>query len=225
MTIVELIPKALVVGFFAPVQPGPNPPVTHEKITRIWAEVAPTSAYRQLQVAPDGSAAQFLGDTPDEGASIQLPLVQVRSRIGLTVDQSIDQTYMVMKAIARHLSLTQVFNIGVKQVFHGLAPDNDARTFVLNRILSKSEDELGELQAGEGLWGGVKFVAPTADGAQYALTIEPLQADNKFIFIDLDVQFPGGPWPIDAVKERAKDAENYMSGAVRNYLDRVGDLS
>ncbi len=87
----ELIPKALVVGVFAPPPPSPTPIVTQEKINQVWAELAPRHGYRQLQFGPDGSAAQFLGATGDDGATIQLPLLQVRSRIATTAMNAADE--------------------------------------------------------------------------------------------------------------------------------------
>ncbi len=91
----ELLPKAMIVGVYAAVPPtAVAPPVTEERINRIWAEVAPRQGYRQLQIAPDGSSAQFLGRTGDDGVSIQLPVIQVRTAIGLTQEKARHQAHL-----------------------------------------------------------------------------------------------------------------------------------
>jgi hypothetical protein len=218
---VEFVPKALVVGVFAPVQPAATALVTEEKINRVWAEVAPRQGYRQLQIAPDGSGAQFLGNSPEDGATIQPPLLQVRSSIETTATKAADEAQGTLRAIAKHLGLTQFFNLGVKHVYHAPIPTNDARGFVLRNLLQKTEDDVGVLERGGSFWGGVKYGAPSPDGAQFVLTVEPWLADDRFLFVDLDAQFPGLA-TLEGIKERAREAEEYLSGAVKEYLDSAG---
>lgn len=214
----EFIPKALVVGVFAAVQPSATPVVTQEKLNRIWAEVAPRQGYRQLQLAPDGSGAQFLGNSADDGTTIQLPLIQVRSTITTTAEKAVDEVQTTLKVIAKHLGLAQFFNLGVKHIYHAPISTNDARGFVLRNVLRKGEEDVGGLERGGSFWAGLKFGAGAPDNSQFILTVEPWLADDKFVFLDLDAQFPG-VITLDQVKDMAKDAENYFSGPVRAYLD------
>lgn len=216
----ELIPKTLVVGVFAAVQPSLTPPVNEEKLNRIWAEVAPRQSYRQLQLAPDGSGAQFLGSTPDDGTTIQLPLVQTRSRIATTASNTADELQTTLKTVAKHLGLTQFFNLGVKHVYHAPISTNDARGFVLRRLLEKTEDDVGVLERGGPFWAGVKYGATGGDGSQFVVVVEPWLADDRFLFLDLDAQFPGAV-SLDTVKDRAREAEEYLTRSVKEYLDRA----
>lgn len=216
----EFLPRAFVIGVFAAVQPSPTPIVTSEKLNRVWAEVAPRHGYRQLQLAPDGSAAQFLGATGDDGATIQLPLVQVRSSAGLGASNAAEAAQDVLGAIAKHLGLSQFFNLGIKHVFHAPLSDNDGRGFVMRRLMGKTEEDLGTLQAGGKIWGGVKYGVTLPDNTQHTVVIEPWLADDRFIFIDVDTQFPG-PVSLDVVKERARDAEQFGTTAVKAYLDNA----
>jgi hypothetical protein len=216
---VDFIPKALIVGVFAAVQPGPAAAVTEEKLNRIWGEVAPRQRYRQLQLAGDGSGAQFLGATADDGVTIQLPLIQVRETIKTSAAQAAGEIQTTFRIIAKHLGIAQFFNLGVKHVYHAPIPTNDARDFVLQRLLRKSEDEVGMLDRGEGFWAGLKYGAAAPDGSQFVLTLEPWLADDRYVFLDLDAQFPGAV-SIDAIKDRAAEAEEYL-GAVKEYLDRA----
>jgi hypothetical protein len=217
---VDFIPKGLVVGVFAAVQPSPAPAVTEEKLNRIWADVAPRQGYRQLQLAPDGSGAQFLGGSPDEGVVIQLPLIQVRGLIKTTAQNAADEAQATLKTIAKHLGLAQFFNLGIKHIYHVPIPTNDARGFVLQRLLRKSEDEIGVLERGGTFWTGVKVGLGAPDNSQFVLVVEPWLADDRFLLLDLDAQFPG-VFSLDVVKDRAREAEEFLSGPVREYLDRA----
>lgn len=218
---VELIPKMLIVGVFTPPPGVPGTqPITADKLNRIWAEVQPAHGYRQFQTLPDNAGAVFTGAQAEAGVTIQPPLLQVRDPISMTAAQSAERAESILKVIARHLGIAQFFNLGVRHVYHAAVPDNDAKGFVLHRVLAKGEDELGPLQIGGTLWGGVKYVAATPE-TQFTLVIEPLQADNSFVFIDLDAAF-AGPATLDTVAARSKDAEQYLSQAANAYLDQVG---
>jgi hypothetical protein len=218
----ELIPRALIVGVYAAVPPTTAAPaVTEEKINRIWAEVAPSHGYRQLQISPDGSAAQFFGKTGDDGVSIQLPVIQVRTAIELTPEQAADSAYAILKSIANHLGLTEFLNLGIKHVYHAPVVSRDARSFVQLRLLGKDESSVDRLLRGGDYWMGLKFGLNAPDGSIYVLTIEPWLADNQAVFVDLDAQFLGVA-TLDAVRERAREANNYAQSAVKGYLDSTG---
>jgi hypothetical protein len=64
----------------------------------------------------------------------------------------------------------------------------------------------------------VKYILRGPD-VQYTLLIEPLLADPRNLFIDLDAQFPGSA-TLDDVTSRAKDAEHYITQVVGAYLDK-----
>jgi hypothetical protein len=216
----NLIPRALVVGVFIP-PPGVVPgvkPVTSDVVNRIWSEVTGSYPYRHLEIAPDGSAAHFLGASADEQVAIQGPLLQVRDVIGLDAKHSAEKAETILKVIARQLGVAQFFNMGIKHVYHAPVANNDARAFVLQGILGKTDADLGELQLGGDAIAGVKYVLPGPD-RQYTLRIEPLLGDLRNLFIDLDAQFPGDA-TLDDVTTRAKDAERYMTQAVSAYLDK-----
>lgn len=216
----ELIPKIFVAGLFTPPPGVPGTqPITADKLNRIWAEVGPAHGYRQFQVLADDAGAIFVGTQAEAGVTIQPPLLQVRDPISMTAAQSAERAETIFKVIARHLGVAQFFNLGIRHVYHASVPDNDATGFVMHRVLAKEEGDLGPLQAGETLWGGVKYVTVAPD-RQFTLIIEPLQADTRYLYIDLDAQFPGAV-TLDNVSDRAKDAEQYVTQAVNAYLDQV----
>ena len=218
----ELVPRALVIGVFIPPPGVPGAPaVGMDKINRIWSEVAPQYGYTQLQSAPDGAAAQFLGASADIGVTIQPPLIQVRDIISnLDPADYADKAEQVIKAIARVLGTNQFFNLGVKHIYHAPLETNDARAFVHNKIL-RGQESLANLELGGNIWSGVKHVVNHADGV-YELAIEPLQSDDmKSLFLDLDAQFPGPLANLGAITERARDAKDYLANHVVRYLESL----
>ena len=58
----ELVPRAFVLGAFMPPAP-PGQEITVDRINRIWADVAGSYGFVQLQLTPDRTSANFLGAT------------------------------------------------------------------------------------------------------------------------------------------------------------------
>lgn len=216
----QLIPKAVVVGLFSPVG-IPGAQVSADKLNRLWADVAPTYRYTQLQMSPDGTAANFIGTSPEDGVTIQPPLLQVRDLVSLTPDQSARKAEAILHAAARHLGLVQFLNLGIKYIYHAPISDGDAGRFVLHRVLGKDEADVSELRLSDQFWAGVKYVVSHSEGV-YTLAIEPLFADPRNIFIDLDAQYPGAAI-LDSIVARARDVEQYVTQTVNRYLDRVAE--
>lgn len=209
----ELIPKALVVGVFAATPPGvPD----RERLNRVWGELSARQDYRQFTITGDG--AQFAGASADDALVIQPPLVQVRSSARLGAQNAADEAQVAIKAVAKHMGWTQFFNLGIKHVFNATAPNNDARTFVMQQLLHADESAHGVLERGGMFWGGVKYGAAAADNTAYTVLVEPLIADNQYLFIDLDAQFPG-PIDPDRITDKAADVHDYAMHALRQYLE------
>lgn len=201
---VELIPKAIVVGVLTAVAPGA---ADADKINRIWSQLSRRMGYRQL--VNTGEGATFVGASGDDAFVIQPPLLQFRSPAAMGFANAADDARVCLKTAAEHLGATQFGNLGIKHVFHATAPDNDAFLYVQNRLLGKTSDELETLALGGSIWVGIKYGITAADGTVYTLVIEPFVADPKFLFIDLDAQFPGEA-ELDAIENRVADAERYV---------------
>ncbi len=152
--------------------------------------------------------------------TIQHPLIQVRDAIKLTPEKTAEELQQLLKAVARHLGLTQVFNLGIKLVCHASVPNNDAKGFILNHVLSEPGANMDELRPpGGDIFAGFKVVATHPNGT-YTLTVEPLVSDQmRSLFLDLDAQFPG-PTTVDAVQGKADEVRHYMNGNVGRYLDQ-----
>jgi hypothetical protein len=217
----ELVPKLLVAGIYMG-PPTQEQTVNRQRLNQVWADVAGKyDDYVQLQVSPDGRAAEFTGAISEEGVSIQPPLVQVRDAIRLTADQSAEKAADIFKIVARHLLVAQYFNLGVKHIYHFTPPSNDATAF-MREVLGKTSEDLADL--GQDVVPGVKYYVahPAAGGQPWAVVIEPLLFDpeGRTVVVEVDAQF-GGPIALDAVEQRHREARDFIDAGVKRYIDRA----
>jgi hypothetical protein len=215
----EFIPKALIIGVFAAVAPGA---ASSDAINRIWMQLSRRMGYRQLVQGGEGGA-QFLTN-PDDAFIIQPPLLQFRSPVNMTWEHAAEDAEVCLKTAGEHLGANQFANLGIKQVLHATVPDNDARAFIQTRLLRGGDEGLQSLVgAGEG-WVGLKYGLQVSEELTRTLVIEPLVADPKMLFIDLDSQH-GGPADLDHIADRANDAERFLAQTVRPYLDDAENIT
>ena len=217
--------RALVAAVYVPPNsPVPNPPVaTREALNRIWTEVTSTYPYQSLQFSPQGDAVQFIGSSPEEGVTIQPPLVQVQeSVLGslLSAETSARKAQAILKTVQEHLGVPFFLNLGIRVISNFTVPSNDGRDFILHRAAVQDEARLGELAGGGYVWMGLKYVVHQADGSFFTAVVEPLQADPRMLYVDLDAQFPGMV-ALDAIEERTRDSMRYVD-RVLDYLKHSG---
>lgn len=209
----EFIPKTLVVGVFAAVLPSA---ANTDAINRIWMQLSKRMGYRQLVQGGEGGA-QFL-TSGDDAFVIQPPLLQFRSPVTLGFANAAEDAQTCLKVAAEQLGVTQFANLGLKHVLHATAPNGDSRAYVQNQLLPGASEGLAELVGGGSGWVGVKFGIESPGHGVSTVVIEPLIADPKFVFIDLDTQHPGQA-DLDRIMDRAGDAERYLDATVRPYLE------
>lgn len=209
----ELIPKALIVGVFAAIAPGA---ADADRVNSIWMQLSRRMEYRQLIQGGEGGA-QFL-TSADDAFLIQPPLLQFRHPATMGFANAADDAQVCLAVAAEQLGATQFANLGIKFVAHAPAPDNDAMAFVQQQLLGKTAEDLAMLERGGPIWAGIKYGISGSDNTTYTLVIEPLIADPKFLFIDLDAQHRDQA-DLDRVTDRAADAQRYLMETVREYLE------
>lgn len=217
----DLIPRSLTVGLFAPTIGIPGgQEMTQEDLNRIWSEIAPDYGYRRLEFSTDGTAARMIGDSERDLVVIQPPLLQVTDPISLTEEKSADKAESILKAIARHLGTSEFHNLGVQWIYHAPAPNKDGAGFLMTKVLRSNDEDVSELKTGGPFVGGVKYIVEIDQATHYTLVIEPLLSDNEYLFLDLAAQFDG-PITLDLLKKKAGEAETWLKGPVQQYLDRL----
>jgi hypothetical protein len=216
----QLIPRALVLGAFLP----PNMPgmggLDAAKINRIWSELAPRHHFTQLQMSPDGAGANFVGPSAEDGVTIQLPLIQVRSAVQSTTEEAGRDAQAILGVISKYAGAPQLFNLGIRLIYAAPLPTNDARGFVLHQLLNNGADHVEQLGGlPDQSWGGVKYVIPQPD-RQYTVAIEPAQMEQmRSLYIDVDTAFPPGPFDLEGVAARVEEVKGFLSGPLNDLLD------
>jgi hypothetical protein len=220
---VEFIPQLMVTGGYVitpEMQTGGR--VAEAKLVSIYGEVRDAGfPYQAFQLDLDGSGAVMQAQPPGEVVTIKPPLIQVQSvlREG-TVETGGRKAQDIASIITRVLGVPQIAQLGIRVIYHAPLPSNDAKDFILNRLLSFGGEHLGDLSMGGDLWGGVKYVVGHPDG-QYTVNVEPAVADQmRSLYIEIDAQFPGTYAP-SAILDKAAQVKEYVTGRVGSYLDKI----
>jgi len=219
----EFIPQMMVTGgFVVPPELQTGGRVPEEKLVTIYSEIRESGfAYQAFQLDPDGSGAIMHAQPPGEVVTIRPPLVQVQSvlREG-TIETGGRKAQDIASIVTRVLGAPLIGQLGIRVIYHAPLPSNDAKDFLLNRVLSFGGEHLGDLSMGGDLWGGVKYVVAHPDG-EYTLNIEPAVADQmRSLYIEIDAQFPGGH-PPSAILDKAAQVKEYVTSRLGSYLDKI----
>jgi hypothetical protein len=223
---VELNPQNLVIGLVVPApMPGlPSqgaPTVTFDSLNHVFGEVASQFGYRNFTSSPEGNAGQIMGATPQSAIIVNPGLIQVMDAVELTAERSAEKVQQVLKIIAKHLSVTSVIQIGVKWLFHAPVKSRDAATFVREALTTQSSSDLASIGLGGRQYVGLKVVSGDQAGTTiYSLTVEPLQADETQLFIDIDAAVVGAG--LGDVESKAKDVLTYIRVPVTQLLEKLG---
>lgn len=225
----ELIPKAVVSGLFVQSQivttgpaslvlQTPGATVTRDMINRIWTDVVKDYPYRGLQLNPAGSGGAFVGTGPEDVVLIQPPLVQIRDLVSVQgVSSSAQKIEVIFKIVTHHIGSSSPANLGIKLMYHAPAPGGDAVSFILSEMMA-GHDDVQQLAGGMALQGVARYLLK-GDGLTYTLSLEPLQSDQSYIFIDLDAQYEGS---VDAshIKDKVVSTDEFVTKQVRSFLER-----
>jgi hypothetical protein len=226
---VELIPKAAVAGLFVQSQivttgpaslvlQAPGATVSRDVINRIWSDVVKDYPYQSLQLNPVGSGGAFIGGGPEDAVLIQPPLVQIRDLISLQgVSGSAEKIETIFKIVTHHIGSSSPANLGIKLVYHAPAPGGDAVSFILSEMMA-GHDDVQHLAGGMALQGMARYLLK-GDGLTYTLSLEPLQSDRSYIFIDIDAQYDGN---VDTahIRDKVLSTDEFVTKQVRSFLER-----
>lgn len=225
----EFLPRLLVLGgFVVPQELAVGGKVPRAKFTRIYGELADAGyEYGTFNLLPDNSGAQMQSRRPDDMVLISPPLIQTSMPLAeTTIDGAGTKAQTIFKIAANALAVPAVQNLGVRIVYDVPLHTNDAKEFILNRVLSHGGEHQEELALGGEMWGGIKYVVVSPNGeAQHTIQIEPSVADNmRSLYVDVDTQFPGG-YPVDAVATKVSTARSYVDEHICRYLEKMTETN
>ncbi len=209
--------RSLVVGLAPQPKQIPPAPFDKEELQRVFVEVNRITSYTQFSFLPGDSGAQLLNSAEDR-VLITPGLIQLFALVSLTAERTRETAVQVLEAICTRLKVDTFLQCGLKVIAHVPAPGErpDARAFISEHFLrgAPSEKDLGP----DFFAGGVKYRSFTQTEDQNLL-IEPLAADNQFVYIDYDVQRVQPVGGLDAVSEWIGDAFGFVSGPTMGILE------
>lgn len=222
----EFIPQIMVTGGFVVTQEmQTGGTVGEDKLVAVYTAIRESGfSYQGFQLDPQGGGAVMQSQPQGELVTIRPPLISVQSVLsgGGTIETAGRKAQDIMSIITRVLSVGQIAQLGIRVIYNAPLPSNDAKEFLLNRVLSFGGEHISDLSMGEDLWGGVKYVVTHTDG-QFTFNIEPAVADQmRSLYIEMDAQFPGNHAP-SAILEKAVQVREYVNGRLGSYLDKISE--
>lgn len=219
----DSVPQGLVVGLVLPQAPPgielPElPQITFERLSALFSELALSQGYRNFHNAPDGSC-QIYGLKVNDKLVIQPGLVQVTDPAAEGAQRAAEKADQVIKAAVTHLGIEYILQLGVKWIFNVPCPEG-ARQFALKKLARATEEQLQDLDIGTSVWAGVHYMSTSEErSAQYSVRIEPLLADDAFLFVDVDTGFSNVHIP--AIGKTIRDVLAYAQGPVLGHIDNL----
>jgi len=194
MVRMEPLFRVLIVGIVPQPTEVPPQPFDREDLQKVFFEVSRDYPYSQFGLLSGDQGAQFL-NPPHDRVLIQPQLLQVQSPIGsggttdTTAERSREKAVAVLSAAAERLAIRQFLSCGIKVQAEIPAPEGGARNYVATNLFHQADrvDLLGQGFFG----GGIKvwrFDPDTPGQKIEILLVEPLLADDAFIYVDYDVQ-------------------------------------
>lgn len=221
--VVDSLPQGLIVGLVLPQAPPgvelPDlPEITFELLSALFSELALSQGYRNFQSEPNGSFLIY-GPNVNDKLVVQAGLVQVSDPVAEGAQRAADRAGQVIKSVVGHLGIIHVLQLGVKWVFHVPCPDG-ARKFALERLARTTEEQLDDLAMGAPVWPGVHYMSVSdAQGTQWSVRIEPLLADDAFLFVEVDTGFSNVQVP--GIRETIGRVLEYAQGPVMAHIDNL----
>jgi hypothetical protein len=195
------------------------PPKNHERqdLAELYALVAGRYDYGGFQMLPDG-ARMF---SPDKECLIQTTRIQVNDAITTHYEFAKQKALDLFQLISEELNITQFLAFGVKLIAHlPFDGEETAAEFIESRFLKVSRGQFDLL--GDGRRGtGIRLLLHQ-DGV-YELRIEPLFADTRIMYLEVDIQYPQPFTNLDVLPGRMDAAYSYLFDDLRRFIESVGE--
>ena len=105
-------------------------------------------------------------------------------------------------------------------MYHAAVPGASAQAFVLRRLLRHDQTSFDALlPAGQDPWIGLKIKMGLPMNAAGTLTIEPLIADPRNLYVDLDAQY-AEVVDVASFGERITSVDTFVQRNVKQYVER-----
>jgi hypothetical protein len=213
--------RTFVVGLVPQLVKMPPEPFEREALQRAFFDISRFRRYQHLGFLADGGSAQFT-NSPDDRILVQPDLIQVALPVESTMQRAREDALGVVGPVVDRLQLRDFVQVGINVTAHVPLPPplQSAREFVDQRFVARGEhvDELGS-----GFFvGGLKYRSADATAQparEDVLLVEPLLADDKFIWLNYDVGRFGAFAGTDSLGEWIDDAFSFIADHAMRILE------
>jgi hypothetical protein len=210
--------RSLVVALVPQPRQVPPTPYEREELQRVFFDVNRVKTFSQFAFLPGDSGAQIL-NSPHDRVAVTPQLVQIHTPVELTAGRVREETIEVLSAITERLKLESFVQGAIDVTAHAAAPGElpDAQAFVRERLL-RGADHATELGA-DFFVGGVKFRRSSPTTRDENLSIEPLVADNHYLWVNYNIQIFEPVTGLDRVAEWIDSAFDFVTGPAMSILE------
>jgi len=163
-------------------------PFATDALHDIYREITADHPYSDFRLVAGGAAAQ-LHNGPRDLVTLDPRLLQVKTDITLTPAMAQAKALRILRLAAARLNQDSFSQCGIQITAQSptLASFPSARGFITEELMNAA----GQVRAlGPGFFGCLQFRRQTSDSEEQ-LSIEPLQGDDRFMFLMLDLQREG----------------------------------
>ncbi|HEX3433127.1 MAG TPA: hypothetical protein VHT25_03595 [Solirubrobacteraceae bacterium] len=220
--------RTLMIGLQPQPRQMPPPPLDHDVLSAIFAELIQTDAYQGFTFTPDGRGAQF-NNGHDDTVELRPMVFSIQARMNgpdvLTVETAETKIARIVSLAADKLDVPAFLQCGIQIVAEVDAPGDDARAFVAETLMRGSE-QAGVL--GDGFFGGaVRFrnLREPGNPDEDDLSIEPDIHNDRLIYIDYKSARAAitGPIDLDQVSILMGEAFAFLDGPTMQLLSSGGE--
>jgi hypothetical protein len=202
------------------------PPIALDKndLTNLYAQVCQRYDYGQFNLGNPG--AQIVG--PNGNVITVLPnMIQITESMGLTFNSSKEKAIDIIrntffKLVQQKIKPPIILGYGIKMVSRQPLPGDNrsAEEFVLKNL--QIADSQFKLLGQEQMMGGIRLHF-RRDQKEYDIKIEPWLADRSKLWVELDVQCPGGPLPtiLPTVETGIENVRQFLIKDIADFLQHL----
>jgi hypothetical protein len=176
--------RTLMVGLQPQPRQMPPPPLDHDVLSAIFAEVIQTDTYQGFAFTPDNRGAQF-SNGPDDLVELRPLQFSINARMNgpdvLTVETAEAKVARIFSLAAEKLEVPAFLQCAINIVAEVDAPGDDARAFVAETLMRGSEQAA---VLGDGFFGGAVRFRNLRNPDEDDLSIEPDIHNDRLIYIN-----------------------------------------
>jgi hypothetical protein len=212
----ELQYRSLIVGLVPAGNDGGLHPFAPDALHDAYREITGHYPYAEFRLVAGGGAAQ-LSNGPRDFVTLDPRLLQVRTDIVLTPAMAQAKTIEILRRAIARLNQDDFAQCGIHINAHTPVPSSspNARSYLTDELMDAGEQAR---MLGPGFFACLQFRRSTTN-IEEQLSVEPLLADDRFLFLNLDVQRAGPHGDLDELDDWLNNAFDLLRDRATRLLE------